>query len=125
MSPISRRTLLGSAAAVSAGVALGALPDSVTRARAATITAAATGTSGTITDVKHVVILMQENRSFDHYFGTLQGVRGFGDRAGILLPGLNSVFNQPNGSTRQYPWQLSATPPADGATAEELAQCDG
>ena len=32
--------------------------------------------TGTIQDVKHVVILMQENRSFDHYFGTLRGVRG-------------------------------------------------
>jgi phospholipase C len=31
---------------------------------------------GTIADLKHVVILMQENRSFDHY-GTLRGVRGF------------------------------------------------
>ena len=28
-------------------------------------------------DVKHVVLLMQENRSFDHYFGTLSGARGF------------------------------------------------
>ena len=36
--------------------------------------------TGTIQDVQHVVILMQENRSFDHYFGTLRGVRGFGDR---------------------------------------------
>lgn len=36
--------------------------------------------SGTIMDVEHIVILMQENRSFDHYFGTMQGVRGFGDR---------------------------------------------
>ena len=36
--------------------------------------------TGTIQDVEHVVILMQENRSFDHYFGTLNGVRGFGDR---------------------------------------------
>jgi phospholipase C len=35
--------------------------------------------TGTIRDVEHVVILMQENRSFDHYFGTLRGVRGFGD----------------------------------------------
>ncbi|WP_408611084.1 phosphocholine-specific phospholipase C [Caulobacter hibisci] len=35
---------------------------------------------GTIQDVQHVVILMQENRSFDHYFGTMAGVRGFGDR---------------------------------------------
>jgi phospholipase C len=35
---------------------------------------------GSIMDVQHVVILMQENRSFDHYFGSLAGVRGFGDR---------------------------------------------
>jgi len=32
-----------------------------------------------LTDIDHIVILMQENRSFDHYFGTLSGVRGFGD----------------------------------------------
>ena len=31
-------------------------------------------------DIKHVVILMQENRSLDHYFGTMHGVRGFDDR---------------------------------------------
>lgn len=36
--------------------------------------------SGTIMDVDHVVILMQENRSFDHYFGAFPGVRGFADR---------------------------------------------
>lgn len=35
---------------------------------------------GSIMDVEHIVVLMQENRSFDHYFGTLYGVRGFGDR---------------------------------------------
>ena len=55
---------------------------------------------------------MQENRSFDHYFGTLQGVRGFADRATITLAGGYSVFNQPNAPDRrgrQYPWQLSAT----------------
>lgn len=34
---------------------------------------------GSLADIEHVVILMQENRSFDHYFGTLRGVRGFGD----------------------------------------------
>ena len=33
----------------------------------------------TLSDIRHVVILMQENRSFDHYFGTLSGVRGFSD----------------------------------------------
>jgi phospholipase C len=42
--------------------------------------------TGTIADVQHIVILMQENRSFDHYFGTLRGVRGFGDRFPIPVP---------------------------------------
>ena len=34
---------------------------------------------GTIQDVKHVVILMQENHSFDSYYGTMRGVRGYND----------------------------------------------
>ncbi|MBR7826900.1 phospholipase C, phosphocholine-specific [Actinospica sp. MGRD01-02] len=117
MSPISRRTLIGSAAAVGTGAALGVVPLRAARASAAS--------TGTITDVKHVVILMQENRSFDHYFGTLQGVRGFGDRATILLPGGYSVFDQPNGSSRQYPWNLSNGSGNAVASAETLAQCDG
>lgn len=41
---------------------------------------------GTIEDIEHIVILMQENRAFDHYFGTLAGVRGFADRFPIPLP---------------------------------------
>jgi phospholipase C len=45
--------------------------------------------------VEHVVILMQENRSFDHYFGTLAGVRGFSDPDAIKLPDGHSVFEQP------------------------------
>jgi phospholipase C len=36
-------------------------------------------TGASISDIKHVVVLMQENRSFDHYFGTMPGVRGFAD----------------------------------------------
>ena len=47
-------------------------------------------------DIKHVVILMQENRSFDHYFGTLSGVRGFDDPDALRLPGGKSVFYQPD-----------------------------
>ncbi len=46
--------------------------------------------------VRHVVILMQENRSFDHYFGTLSGVRGFNDPQAMRLPGGQSVFLQPD-----------------------------
>ncbi len=39
-----------------------------------------------INDVEHVIFLMQENRSFDHYFGTLRGVRGFADPHAVTLP---------------------------------------
>ena len=51
---------------------------------------------GTIEDVEHVVILMQENRSFDHYFGAMNGVRGFADRFPIPLPGGRTVWTQAN-----------------------------
>lgn len=54
--------------------------------------------TGTIQDVEHIVILMQENRSFDHYFGTLQGVRGFGDRFPIPVAGQPNVWFQRNDS---------------------------
>ncbi len=40
---------------------------------------AAAPTRGALSDIDHVIILMQENRSFDHYFGTLSGVLGFDD----------------------------------------------
>jgi len=53
-----------------------------------------------LSDIEHFVILMQENRSFDHYFGTLSGVRGYSDpSAGILLNG-KTVFHQPDGESR-------------------------
>ena len=54
--------------------------------------AAAAPKSGSLKDIEHVVILIQENRSFDHYFGRLSGVRGFGDRRGrsaFFQTGLN------------------------------------
>ncbi|KIE24339.1 phospholipase [Streptomyces sp. MUSC 125] len=117
MTPISRRGFVGLGASVAAGVTLGA--------GARTATAAPAPATGTIKDVKHVVILMQENRSFDHYFGRLRGVRGFDDRSGITLAGEHSVFDQPNGLGRQYPWKLSATPSAGGKDGETLAQCNG
>ncbi|MEE7546805.1 phospholipase C, phosphocholine-specific, partial [Xanthomonas sp. Kuri4-1] len=51
--------------------------------------------SGTLADLEHVVILMQENRSFDHYFGTLRGVRGFDDPRPLRLPDGAPVWQQP------------------------------
>ncbi|MET3133225.1 phospholipase C [Oxalobacteraceae bacterium GrIS 1.11] len=56
----------------------------------------ANNTTGTLADVEHVVIFMQENRSFDHYFGTLPGVRGFDDPRAIDLPGGLPVWYQPD-----------------------------
>jgi phospholipase C len=56
----------------------------------------ASGKTGTIRDVEHVVILMQENRSFDHYFGTLRGVRGFGDPRPLSLQGGKPIWHQPS-----------------------------
>ncbi|MEU9132980.1 alkaline phosphatase family protein, partial [Kitasatospora sp. NPDC048540] len=67
---LSRRTFVSATAAAGAATLTGL-------AGATEAEAKAKPTSGTVADVKHVVILMQENRSFDHYFGTLNGVRGF------------------------------------------------
>ena len=51
--------------------------------------------TGTIGDIEHIVILMQENRAFDHYFGALRGVRGFDDPRPLILPSGQSVWRQP------------------------------
>ncbi|QWT21647.1 phospholipase C, phosphocholine-specific [Bacillus sp. NP157] len=51
--------------------------------------------TGTLKDIEHVVILMQENRSFDHYFGSMRGVRGFGDPRALTLASGRSVWHQP------------------------------
>ena len=74
------------------GALAGSLTESITKALAIP----ANNTTGTIADVGHIVLLMQENRSFDHYFGTLRGVRGFGDPRAVILPDGNSVFHQPD-----------------------------
>ncbi|HJZ74554.1 MAG TPA: alkaline phosphatase family protein, partial [Vicinamibacterales bacterium] len=58
-----------------------------------------------INDVEHVIFLMQENRSFDHYFGTMRGVRGFADPRAVKLPGGAPVWNQPNGAGVLLPFR--------------------
>ncbi|MFH9721985.1 phosphocholine-specific phospholipase C [Streptomyces sp. NPDC017254] len=72
-------------------------------ARAAAIPAQ--GSTGTIQDIEHIVVLMQENRSFDHYFGALKGVRGFGDPRPVTLPSGKSVWNQSDGSKVTLPFR--------------------
>jgi phospholipase C len=51
-----------------------------------------------LADIDHVIVLMKENRSFDHYFGSLAGVRGFDDASAMRLANGNPVFMQPDGS---------------------------
>jgi phospholipase C len=61
----------------------------------------------TYLDAEHIVILMQENRSFDHTFGTLRGVRGFNDPRAISLPNKNKVWLQTNKNGETYsPFRL-------------------
>lgn len=90
--PVTRRRFLKAAGAIAGAAAVpGALLD-----RALAIAPA----GGSLDDVQHVVILMQENRSFDHYFGTMSGVRGFADPtsyrsfAGGPSTDPDSVFDQ-------------------------------
>ena len=87
-----RRLLTAAGAAAAATFAAEFLPANVRKALAA----GPPRGSGSLQDVKHVVILMQENRSFDHYFGTLPGVRGFSDPTAITLSTGKSVFFQPD-----------------------------
>lgn len=82
MVTFSRRSLLSAGAALAGSAAL---PPAIARAAAI----APDRRTGTIRDVEHIVILMQENRGFDHYFGTMRGVRGFGDRLPIPLAPLS------------------------------------
>ncbi len=119
MPEISRRTFIGGAAAVTGAAAMAAgLPATEAQASAAPKSPRrpTPHLHGDIRDIKHVMVLMQENRSFDHYFGSLKGVRGFGDRSTITLPGGLSVFQQPTTvpgvpvTTTQYPWHLSDAP---------------
>ncbi|AIM37615.1 phospholipase C [Sphingobacterium sp. ML3W] len=62
----------------------------------------------TYLDAEHIVILMQENRSFDHAFGSLSGVRGFNDPRAITLPNKNPVWFQTDDAGHTYaPFRLN------------------
>jgi phospholipase C len=89
------------------------------------------GSAG-LNDIRHVVIAMQENRSFDHYFGTMSAVRGFSDPhvltrdvGGVQHP----VFDQfgyrpgkgPDPSGYLQPFRLRSDPPlANGQTTNDI-----
>jgi phospholipase C len=97
MPEVTRRRLLSSAAAGAGGLlASSMLPPALARA------AAEGPRRGSLKDVKHVVVHMQENRSFDHYFGTLGGVAGFGDPNALVQNDPTPPFTAVQGKSIFY-----------------------
>lgn len=98
-STTTRREFLKNAAILSGAAGLSSvLPFSIKRAMAIN---AEKGT--TFWDAEHVVFLMQENRSFDHIFGTMKGVRGFNDPRAKILPSGDKVWIQRDKDGKAYP----------------------
>jgi phospholipase C len=94
----TRREFLRKAALLTgAGGLANILPETIQRALAIN---PAPGSS--YLDAEHVVFLMQENRSFDHCFGTLKGVRGFNDPRALKLENGHPVFLQTNAAGESY-----------------------
>ena len=110
----NRRLFLEGALAAGAGAIVAGCGSSATVTRASTTVPAGSDLGA----VEHVVFLMQENRSFDHYFGSYKGVRGFDDHS----EGNLGAFSQPLASNttrspigRQLPFHLD--------TADGLGEC--
>jgi phospholipase C len=102
---MNRRDVLRASGRLAAGL-VGAklIPPAIARA----LSIDADRRLGSIDDVKHIVILMQENRSFDHYFGAMRGTRGFGDRFTIPLESEKSVWFQSNGKREITPFHFDS-----------------
>jgi phospholipase C len=107
MSKLGRRGFLK---AMGTGTMAASVPLSIRRALAIP----ANNRTRSIQDVEHIIIFTQENRSFDHYFGTLRGVRGFGDPRAVTLHSGKSVWHQPNGAGELLPFRPNV--PSLGAT---------
>ena len=98
---LTRRQLLASGLAVGARLTLDPLARRPRPAR--------------LGDIERVVIMIQENRSFDHYFGRYRGVRGFGDRSA------RGVLGQPDGQGGTiYPFHVPARRTGGGCTADPV-----
>lgn len=99
----TRREFLQSAAALTGSAfAFGDLPEAIARAYEINPDA---GT--TFLDAEHIVILMQENRSFDHCYGALQGVRGFRDPRPFIQPNGRPIWYQTDAKGDTYaPFRL-------------------
>jgi phospholipase C len=134
--PTRRTFIAGGAAAIGLGAAASqALPGRASAAQRRLIdeALAARTSRAQLSDVQHVVILMQENRSFDHYFGTLSGVRGFSDpdaaqqsAGGAKYPVFDQFGFQPGVGVDAHgytqPFHLLSHPPAEnGEDTNDIA----
>ncbi|HEV2375009.1 MAG TPA: alkaline phosphatase family protein [Streptosporangiaceae bacterium] len=130
----SRRAVVFGSAAIGAA-ALGTRAGRPTAAQERLVERAATldaPRAASLKDIQHVVILMQENRSFDHYFGTMSAVRGFSDPkvlhqtvGGQSYPIFDQFGYQPGSgpSATGYlqPFHLLSDPPLeDGQTTNDI-----
>jgi phospholipase C len=94
----SRREFLKKAALLSGAAGLpNVIPMSLQKAMAISA-----DPGSTFYDAEHVVILMQENRSFDHMFGKMKGVRGFNDPRTFVQPDKNKVWLQKDAEGNTY-----------------------
>ncbi|CAM3143248.1 phospholipase C, phosphocholine-specific [Prescottella defluvii] len=95
-----RRFMALGAGAVGVAAAGSLLPPSLQAALASPVP------PGSLDSIEHVVLLMQENRAFDHYFGTLRGVRGFGDPNALRLRTGRTVYEQPDRESVVVPYPI-------------------
>ena len=101
---VTRRELLKGGAATVAGLAPALLPGSLRQLLATPVTC------GKLTDIQKVVIFIQENRSFDHYFGSYRGVQGFADQSqAFLQPDPANVVDPPVGTLLPFHLDTSKT----------------
>jgi phospholipase C len=91
---------------------------------------AAPARAGSLRDLDHIIVLMKENRSFDHYFGTLSGVRGFADPA--ALPGVFAQADPFGPGAPLFPFHLDTRttaaqrlPDLDHSRTAQQAALDG
>ena len=135
---LSRRDVLMGGAALGVGAAIGKTGLTSRQGRLIESALASSGGSS-IRDIQHVVILMQENRSFDHYFGTMPGVRGFNDKKArqsysggpktnpstvfnqTMVSGSQTLYQLADGETSLGPFELFSNPPTvDGQTTNDI-----
>ena len=99
----TRRSFLKKASFIGGAAGINILPASIQQALAID-----PAPGSTWKDAEHIVFLMQENRSFDHTYGTLQGVRGYNDPRAIQLPDDNPVWLQSDKEGNTYaPFRLN------------------